>query len=67
MTEQQIPMLLRLVALITLLQSRQIPTTKQNSNVPAEENENTIKGEMEHQERYINVTFMENNIVLFLL
>ena len=45
-TEQQIPMILRLVALLTLLQSRQLPTAKEKSNVSVEENENTSTDDM---------------------
>ncbi|XP_023313825.1 vacuolar protein sorting-associated protein 13B isoform X2 [Trichogramma pretiosum] len=39
-TEQQIPMILRLLALVTTLQSRQFPVAKEKSSMPEEENDN---------------------------
>lgn len=43
-TEQQIPMLLRLAALLQVLQARQFPTNKERSNKNAEERESGLQG-----------------------
>lgn len=43
-TEQQIPMLLRLAVLIQVLQSRQFSTPKEKSKKPMEEKENILQG-----------------------
>lgn len=44
MTEQQIPMLLRLVALLKALQSKQFPANKEKSLIALEERETTDEG-----------------------
>jgi vacuolar protein sorting-associated protein 13B len=43
-TEQQIPMILRLIALLTLLQSRQLPIVKEKSRASTEEDDSSSKG-----------------------
>ncbi|XP_008205594.1 vacuolar protein sorting-associated protein 13B isoform X1 [Nasonia vitripennis] len=45
-TEQQIPMILRLLDLLSLLQSRQFPTAKEKSYVSPEESENVSQDEL---------------------
>ncbi|XP_015594814.1 vacuolar protein sorting-associated protein 13B isoform X2 [Cephus cinctus] len=47
MTEQQIPMLLRLVALILALQSKQLPVSKERSLTSVEERENASQDELD--------------------
>lgn len=43
-TEQQVPMILRLIDLLYLLQSRQVPTNKEKLSVPMEDSENPLNG-----------------------
>lgn len=43
-TEQQVPMLLRLAALIMALQTKQFPSSKEKSLISVEEREDNIQG-----------------------
>lgn len=43
-TEQQVPMLLRLAALIMALQTKQFPSSKEKSLISVEEREDSIQG-----------------------
>lgn len=43
-TEQQVPMLLRLAALIMALQTKQFPSSKEKSLISTEEREDNIQG-----------------------
>lgn len=43
-TEQQVPMLLRLAALIMALQTKQFPSSKEKSLISVEEMEDSIQG-----------------------
>lgn len=44
MTEQQIPMLLRLMALLMALQTKQFPPNKERSSIIIDEREDTMQG-----------------------
>jgi len=44
MTEQQIPMLLRLAALIMALQTKQFPPSRERSSIVVDEKEDVIEG-----------------------
>jgi len=44
MTEQQVPMLLRLAALIMALQTKQFPLSKEKSSIAVDEREDVIQG-----------------------
>ena len=55
-TEQQVPMLLRLAALIMALQTKQFPIIKEKSLISAEEREDSIQGST-------SFYFMQNKIV----
>lgn len=43
-TEQQVPMLLRLAALIMVLQTKQFPSNKEKSLIPIDEREDSVQG-----------------------
>lgn len=43
-TEQQVPMLLRLAALIMVLQTKQFPSNKEKSLIAIDEREDSIQG-----------------------
>jgi len=44
MTEQQVPMLLRLAALIMALQTKQFPPSRERSSIAVDEKEDVIEG-----------------------
>lgn len=44
MTEQQVPMLLRLAALIMALQTKQFPLSKEKSSIAVDEREDVVQG-----------------------
>ncbi|XP_050594449.1 intermembrane lipid transfer protein VPS13B isoform X2 [Bombus affinis] len=47
-TEQQVPMLLRLAALIMALQTKQFPSSKEKSLISVEEREDNIQDDIDH-------------------
>ncbi|CAK9795272.1 Intermembrane lipid transfer protein VPS13B [Anthophora plagiata] len=47
-TEQQVPMLLRLAALIMALQTKQFPSSKEKSSTSVEEREDNIQDDIDH-------------------
>jgi len=44
MTEQQVPMLLRLIALVMALQTKQFPPSKERSSIILDEREDVAQG-----------------------
>lgn len=44
MTEQQVPMLLRLTALVLALQTKQFPPTKEKSSITVDERDDVAQG-----------------------
>jgi len=44
MTEQQVPMLLRLIALVMALQTKQFPPIKEKSSITVDEREDIAQG-----------------------
>jgi len=44
MTEQQVPMLLRLIALVMALQTKQFPPIKEKSSITVDEREDVAQG-----------------------
>lgn len=48
MTEQQVPMLLRLAALIMALQTKHFPLSKEKSSIAVDEREDVIQGSISH-------------------
>lgn len=56
-TEQQVPMLLRLAALIMVLQTKQFPSNKEKSLISIDEREDSIQG----------ILFIKNFIALIFI
>lgn len=63
-TEQQVPMLLRLAALIMALQTKQFPLSKEKSSVAVDEREDVIQGSIS---RFYTVSNIFSYIIYIIL
>lgn len=63
-TEQQVPMLLRLAALIMALQTKQFPPSKEKSSITVDEREDVIQGSIS---RLYTVSNIFSHIIYIIL